>query len=187
METSGREDGERQSGGPAVEDGPHSEPSTGPLERVGLNPNDPVLARTQAKLKKQLVESKLRLEDELRERTKLFRDAQQSREQTGVKLFNFQQQLARLQMDLEKAHDNHSHIAALKEQAQGRVSQLKESHQQDVKLVKGERVRADKCQEELDRCVATLCSQACQRHTSMCTRHIDTVRCMQAGGHAAPD
>ena len=117
-----------------------------------------MLARTQALLKKQLVESKLRLDGELREKTKILKDAQKRREDTGVELFNFQQQLARLQMDLEKAHESHMHIAALKEKAQGKVSELKASQHEELKLVKGERLRADKFQEELDRCSLMLCT-----------------------------
>jgi DNA repair exonuclease SbcCD ATPase subunit len=139
--------------GPADQD----EPSANPMAGVAMDPDDPVLVRTQAVLKRQLTESKMRLEGELREKAKLLRDAQKNREDTGVELFNFQQQLARLQMDLEKAHENHMQIAAQKEQAQGKVEQLKSAQAEEVKLVKGERLRADKFQEELDRCSLTGC------------------------------
>jgi coiled-coil domain-containing protein 40 len=116
-----------------------------------MDPDDPILARTQAVLKKQLVECKIRLEGEVREKSKLLSDAKKKREDTGVHLFNFQQQLARLQMDLEKAHDNHMNIAAATEQAEGRVHKLREDHERDLNLVKDERIRTDKFQEELDR------------------------------------
>lgn len=117
-----------------------------------MDPNDPVLARTQAVLKRQLVESKLRLDGELREKSKLLKDAQKQREDTGVELFNFQQQLARLQMDLEKAHEKHVALATQKEQAQSKVQALKGSQADELTAVKGERLHADKLQEELDRC-----------------------------------
>lgn len=116
-----------------------------------MDPDDPILAGTQAVLKRQLLECKLRLEGEVREKSKLLSDAKKKREDTGVDLFNFQQQLARLQMDLEKAHENHMSIAAAKEQAENRVHKLREDHKKDFRLVKDERIRADKFQEELDR------------------------------------
>jgi coiled-coil domain-containing protein 40 len=144
--------GRQDEAGAVHADGPTDEdPANEQLFSVAMDPDDPILARTQAALKNQLVESKLRLEGELREKSKLLRDAQKHREITGVELFNFQQQLARLQMDLEKAHDNHTNIASLKEKATAKVLELQVEHEQELRLVKDERIRADKFQEELDR------------------------------------
>ena len=138
-----------------------------------MNPDDPVLARTQAVLKKQLLESKLRIEGEVREKTKLLKDAQKHREDTGVDLFNFQQQLARLQMDLEKAQDRHVQLAEQKEAAGVRVSELKGTHEEEHRHVDEERVNADKFQEELDKC-AHVCVPPCG--VSLCL-HCAPVRC----------
>ena len=52
-----------------------------------MNPDHPLLQRAQAALKKQLQESKLRVEGELREKTKLLNDAKSKRETVGVELF----------------------------------------------------------------------------------------------------
>lgn len=133
-----------------------NEASTVAAAFATMDPDDPVLARTQAVLKKQLVESKLRIEGELREKTKLLKDAHKHREDTGVDLFNFQQQLARLQMDLEKAQDRHVQLAEQKETAAGRVTDLKSAHEEQHRHVKEERVQADKFQEELDKCAIQL-------------------------------
>ena len=121
-----------------------------------MDPDDPILARTQAALKRQLEASQLRLQGEVREKAKLLSDAKKHREATGVDLFNFQQQLARLQMDLEKAHDHHTSIAAAKEAAEARVRGLRAQHDDELRAVKDERVRTDKFQEELDRCAPLL-------------------------------
>lgn len=128
------------------------DPANNPLAAAGMDPDDPILERTQAALKSQLVESKLRLEGELREKTKLLNDAQKQREDTGVDLFNFQQQLARLQMDLEKVHDKHNSISVLRAKAEARATELKAAHDEELRMVKDERIRTDKFQEELDRC-----------------------------------
>jgi len=116
-----------------------------------MHPDHPLLARAQEALKKQLQDSQLRLQGELREKTKLLSDAKAKREKVGVELFGFQQQLAKLQMELERAHERHSQTAAHKEQAAARLKSLKTDHATELKLTKDERVRADKFQEELDR------------------------------------
>lgn len=123
-----------------------------PNNAVALDPENPLLARAQGALKKQLEDTRLRLEGELREKNKLLSDAQKDKEDLGVCLFNFQQQLAQLQMELEKAHETHSAMAAMKEQITHRVSNLKSLHANEAEQVKGERVRSERFQEELDRC-----------------------------------
>lgn len=118
---------------------------------IALDPDNPLLARAQAALKRQLEDTRLRLEGELREKHKQLSDAHKDKDDLGVTLFNFQQQLAHLQMELEKSHESHTAMAALKEQAAQRVSHLKSQHLDEAVQVKGERVRSEKFQEELDR------------------------------------
>lgn len=119
---------------------------------VELNPDDPLLARAQEALKKQLKETRQRVKEELREKTKLLEDAKQRKEDLGVNLFNFQQQLATLQMELEKSHETHSKVAAQKDTVSQRVQELNTKHDEEVRTRQGERLHADKLQEELDRC-----------------------------------
>ena len=57
-------------------------------------------------------------------------------------------------MDLERAHERHTNIATLKEQADTRLRSFKADHEAELKLTKDERIRADKFQEELDRYAA---------------------------------
>lgn len=120
---------------------------------IGLDPDNPLLARAQAALRRQLQDTRLRLEGELREKNKQLSDAQHNKEDLGVTLFNFQQQLAHLQIELEKSHETHTAMASLKEEAVQRVSHLKAQHLNEVEQVKGERARSEKFQEELDRYV----------------------------------
>ena len=46
------------------------------------------------------------------------------REDVGVTLYQVQQQLAKLQMNLEKVHENHSIISQMRESAEGDLSQV---------------------------------------------------------------
>lgn len=140
-----------------------------------MRPDHPLLARAQEALRVQLTESKLRVEGELREKSKLLGDAMKKREHLGVDLFGFQQQLAKLQMDLEKAHDRHTQIAARKEEADTRLHSLKALHDEKGKLTADERVRADKFQQELDRCAIRSCLAA----LAHCCREIDLIRAAQ--------
>ena len=46
------------------------------------------------------------------------------REDVGVQLYQVQQQLAKLQMNLEKVHENHSIISQMRDAAEGDLSQV---------------------------------------------------------------
>jgi coiled-coil domain-containing protein 40 len=122
-----------------------------PENDVPLNPDDPLLERAQQALKKQLSETKQRVIEELREKTKLLSDAKQRKEDLGVNLFNFQQQLATLQMELEKSHETHTTMAAIKQEVAQKVSEMKQAYDKEMQAVRGDRLQADKFQEELDR------------------------------------
>lgn len=126
-------------------------------DEIDLDPDDPLLARAQEALKRQLKETQLRVQEELREKTKLLNDAKQRKEDLGVNLFNFQQQLATLQMELEKSHETHTKVAAQKDAVAERVQELNTQHDEEVNIRQGERLRTDKLQEELDRCAS--CSE----------------------------
>lgn len=131
---------------PPAAESPHTR-----SDEIELNPDDPLLARAQEALKKQLKETERRVQDELREKTKLLNDAKQRKEDLGVNLFNFQQQLATLQMDLEKSHETHTKVAAQKDTVAQRAQEVNTKHDEEMNIRQGERLRADKLQEELDR------------------------------------
>lgn len=161
----------REGGRPAErpEDEPGDDGGVGPSGV--MHPDHPLLQRAQDALKRQLQESQLRLEGELREKGKMLADAKAKRETVGVELFGFQQQLAKLQMELERAHERHADIAAMKEAADARLGSLKAEHAKEAALTKDERVRADKFQEELDRCGGR---GALRRPASQCRSWVGT-------------
>ena len=63
--------------------------------------NHPLMDRVQKSLLRQLMTEDNRLTLELREHRESLKVSTKSREQTGVELYNVQQQLAKLQMQLE--------------------------------------------------------------------------------------
>eukprot|EP00854_Cymbomonas_tetramitiformis_P019643 gene19643-23495_t len=83
-----------------------------------MHADHPLLERAQQALAKQLTAHKTRIEEQLMERTEDLRVAKNRRESIGVELYGVQQQLARLQMTLEKTHDNYNMINRIREQAQ---------------------------------------------------------------------
>jgi hypothetical protein len=171
---------------------PVDETANGRNDAAELDPDDPLLARAQQALKKQLSETRQRVEEELREKTKLLADARQRKEDLGVSLFNFQQQLANLQVELEKSHETQTKVAAQKNTVAQRVQEVNSQYDEELSKRQNERLRADKLQEELDMC-APCPELECASHPDtmhMCLFGV-TFTCVhwniQAGCYSAPD
>ncbi|KAL3137705.1 hypothetical protein ABBQ38_004975 [Trebouxia sp. C0009 RCD-2024] len=82
--------------------------------------------------------------------------AKTRREAIGVELYNFQQQLAKMQMQLEKAQDNYAHISQIRHKAEEQLQQLQKTHAEEEQLTSQERLKVEKVQSELDGLAATL-------------------------------
>ena len=78
----------------------------------------PIMDRIQWALHKQLKGSYDVARMTLSEQTEELSRAKAAREDIGVQLYQMQQQLAKLQMNLEKVHENHSIIAQMREAAE---------------------------------------------------------------------
>lgn len=105
---------------------------------------------------KQLTAHKTRIEEQLMERTEDLRVAKNRRESIGVELYGVQQQLARLQMTLEKTHDNYNMINRIREQAQEDLRALRTLQEDTSKATIEERRKIEKFQMELDKLNSTL-------------------------------
>ena len=77
-------------------------------------------------------------------------------EDIGVQLYQMQQQLAKLQMNLEKVHENHSIIAQMREAAEDDQRKVREAYKGTYGEVSGQRQKVAKHQAELDQLAATL-------------------------------
>ncbi|KAK9829105.1 hypothetical protein WJX72_003917 [[Myrmecia] bisecta] len=126
------------------------------MDDGSMDADHPLLARAQEALKKQLQENKLRLEGELREKAGALKQVKRKREDVGVELYGFQQQLAQLQMGLEKARENHDLINKIRLQAEEQVAQLKRAAAEEEDMTQQERVKVEKFQADLDKLAVTL-------------------------------
>ena len=67
--------------------------------------------------------------------------AKTRREAIGVELYNFQQQLAKMQMQLEKAQENYAHISQIRCQAEEQLLSLQKTHAEEEQLTVQERLK----------------------------------------------
>ena len=58
-----------------------------------------------------------------------------------MELYNFQQQLAKMQMQLEKAQENYSHISQIRVQAEEQLQKLQQTHAEEEQLTAQERLK----------------------------------------------
>ena len=58
-----------------------------------------------------------------------------------MELYNFQQQLAKMQMQLEKAQENHAHISQIRQQAEEQLQKLQSTHTEEEQLTVQERLK----------------------------------------------
>ena len=125
------------------------------LSRAPPSLAQPIMDRIQWALHKQLKGSYDVARMTLSEQTELSR-AKAAREDIGVQLYQMQQQLAKLQMNLEKVHENHSIIAQMREAAEDDQRKVREAYKQTYGEVSGQRQKVAKHQAELDQLAATL-------------------------------
>ncbi|XP_074703454.1 coiled-coil domain-containing protein 40 isoform X2 [Strix aluco] len=94
-------------------------------ELVVLDPEHPLMRRFQAALKNFLTKQMEKVNLELQELRMATRKGRVQREELGVILYGAQQQLARLQMELEKSHERRSQAAAARRQLEEELEGLR--------------------------------------------------------------
>ena len=123
---------------------------------VGMDPNHPLLARAQSALKGQLIAAKERAELELREKEEALKVAKTQREQIGVDLYGQQQQLAKLQINLENVSED---LHAVTEARSKADAELKGTKSRSEAIAKETKIRQDsvgESQREYDKLASTL-------------------------------
>lgn len=121
-----------------------------------MNPDHPLLRRAQEALKRQLQANKLRLEEELREKQNTLQAAKVKREAVGVELYGFQQNLAKLQLALEKTHETYQTINQVRMQVEEELLKMRSDADNEEVLTKSDRTKVERFQSELDKLAATL-------------------------------
>ena len=118
--------------------------------------DNPVLARLQEALSKQLLAEDERITEELRVKEEDLRRARKKREDIGAELYTVQQQLAKLQMQLEGTHDEYKDVSTGREQTESEAQRATEVYQQERQQVIQYKGKVDKNQVELDKVNSTI-------------------------------
>ncbi|NXN46746.1 CCD40 protein, partial [Rhinoptilus africanus] len=99
-------------------------------ELVVLDPEHPLMRRFQAALKNYLTKQIEKVNLELRELRTAMKKSKGQREELGVILYGAQQQLAHLQVELEKSRDRCSQMATARQQLEEELEGLRLTHKQ---------------------------------------------------------
>jgi len=125
-------------------------------EIPSLDPNDPLLRPVQDAIYKVLEQNNQKISLELRGKAEELKRAKTGREETGVDLYTVQQQLAKLQMQLERSHEQFNIMKQMRERSEednGKMSDLYQARKLEVQEM---RVKLSKYQAELDKVNLTL-------------------------------
>jgi chromosome segregation ATPase len=125
-------------------------------EQIRNMMENPVIQPIQEALKKQLLEADLRVSAELRDKVAELKQAKEEREQTGVELYGVQQQLAKLQMDLENKHNTLNIVTNIRTKAEDDLKVLKGTLAEAEMLHKNEVHKVKKNKDDLQQLEQTL-------------------------------
>ncbi|KAM9296668.1 coiled-coil domain-containing protein 40 [Gastrophryne carolinensis] len=119
-------------------------------ELVVLDPDHPLMTRFQTALKNYLTKQIQSLDVELREMSGSLKKNKSEREDLGVILYGIQQELARLQMGLEKHHDKHSQIASLRRHIEEELVSIRNLYKKTHNTTDAERKIVSSMQTEVE-------------------------------------
>ncbi|XP_010289374.1 PREDICTED: coiled-coil domain-containing protein 40 [Phaethon lepturus] len=127
-----------------------SEKTVEETELVVLDPEHPLMRRFQAALKNYLTKQMEKVNLELQELRTATKKGKVQREELGVILYGVQQQLARLQMELEKSHDHRSQMAMARQQVEEELEGLRLTHRKMCQNTDDERKKVSAMQTEVE-------------------------------------
>jgi hypothetical protein len=96
--------------------------------------NNPLMDRAQKALTKQLQDAQVRLQAVLYEKKEELKRETLDREGLGVQLYSLQQQLARVQVILEKAHDEYNTIVDARLQEEEMLRDISKNNKEQQSL-----------------------------------------------------
>ena len=99
-----------------------------------LDADDPIMDRIQFALRKQLKGAYDVAALKVSEQSEELMREKRKREDIGVQLYAVQQQLAKLQMNLEKVHENHAIIGQMREGAEDDLLKVRAAYEHKYKL-----------------------------------------------------
>ncbi|KAM8945657.1 coiled-coil domain-containing protein 40 [Pelodytes ibericus] len=119
-------------------------------ELVVLDPDHPLMTRFQTALKNYLTKQIHSLELELREMNTSFKKNKSQRQDLGGILYGIQQELARLQMGLEKHHDKHTRVSVLRRQKEEELEAIRDLYKKTHQVTDEERRKVSFMQTEVE-------------------------------------
>ncbi|NWU70213.1 CCD40 protein, partial [Pterocles burchelli] len=120
-------------------------------ELVVLDPEHPLMRRFQAALKSYLTKQMEKVNLDLQELRTATKKGKVQREELGVILYGAQQQLARLQVELEKSHDRRSQTAAARQQLEEELEGLRLTYKKMCQDTDGERKKVSAMQAQVEK------------------------------------
>ncbi|KAM9211711.1 coiled-coil domain-containing protein 40-like [Leptosomus discolor] len=145
-----REQACQQRGAEGHETSGRSEETVEETELVVLDLEHPLMRRFQAALKSHLTKQMEKVSLELQELRAAAKKGQAEREELGLVLYGAQQQLARLQLELEKSHDRRSQVAAARQQLEEELEGLRLTYKQMCQNTHDERQKVSAMQTQLE-------------------------------------
>ncbi|XP_077184297.1 coiled-coil domain-containing protein 40 isoform X2 [Paroedura picta] len=127
-----------------------SEEAEEETQLVVLDPEHPLMKRFQTALKTYLSKQIEKQTEQLREMAVLMKNTKKEREELGVILYGVQQQLAQLQMDLEKNHSCHTQISMTRRQLEEELQDLRSMYKRTFQSTEDERKKVSSMQTEME-------------------------------------
>ncbi|KFW67451.1 Coiled-coil domain-containing protein 40, partial [Pygoscelis adeliae] len=119
-------------------------------ELVVLDPEHPLMRRFQAALKNYLTKQMEKVNLELQELRTATKKGRVQREELGVILYGAQQQLAHLQMELEKSHDRRSQTATARRHLEEELEGLRLTYKKMCQNTDDERKKVSAMQTQVE-------------------------------------
>ncbi|NXX21396.1 CCD40 protein, partial [Podargus strigoides] len=127
-----------------------SEETVEERELVVLDPEHPLMRRFQGALKNYLTKQMEKVNLELQELRTATKKGKAQREELGVILYGVQQQLAHLQVELEKSHSHCSQAAAARQQLEEELEGLRLTHRKMCQNTDDERKKVSATQTQVE-------------------------------------
>ncbi|XP_064378923.1 coiled-coil domain-containing protein 40 isoform X1 [Dromaius novaehollandiae] len=141
----------QQHGAEEIEKSGRSEETAEETQLVVLDPEHPLMRRFQAALKNYLTRQMEKVNLELQELRTATKKGRVQREELGVILYGVQQQLAQLQMELEKSRDRHSQIATVRQQLEEELEGLRLTYKKTCQNTDDERKKVSAMQTQVEK------------------------------------
>jgi len=121
-----------------------------------LPADHPLMSRIQAALTKQLTDEHERRDLQLREKEEELKKVKKNREEIGVQLYGVQHQLAKMQLNFERTHDNFNIVEKFRIDSEKQLEIFQKQYEQKKEEADEQQKKVLRAQEELNQLNRTL-------------------------------